>query len=157
MEKDEPFWKNAFRKIEELLKNPIKLKNEDLLIDLQDSELPVVKKNQEIKEKFKAKSSELNKKYTNYKPEIVLILQESKRLMKRKRFINRTPSPYLKSIKKSFFQDDRGFDSFQKNFKDNEGVSGNLHLPKIVKSGRLEKMSIKMRNDQVRSKIFNLK
>ncbi len=155
MEKEEPFWKHAFKKIEELLKNPIKLKNEDLLIDLQDFETPAVKKNYKIKEKFKTKSSELNKKYTNYKPEIVLVLQQSRRLMKRKRFVNRTPSPYLKSMKKSFFRDDRGVDDIKKNFEDFPGRSGILHLPKIVKSGRIEKVSVNLRNCEGRNKIFN--
>lgn len=153
MDNEEPFWKNALRKIEDLLNNPIKLKNEDLLVELTEDLSPVsIKKS--MKPRFIAKPSDFNKKYTNYKPDIVEVLEGSKRLMKTRRYVNRTPSPYFRVKQTSFFKDRGASGTLHGKFGGSFSKVGFFQLPKISKSGRVDKSSVKMRNEEKNGKIF---
>ena len=94
MENQDSFWRDASRKIDYLLKNPIKLNNSDLLQDnLEDAKVSLHQDNE--KPHYKSKISAFNIKYTNYKPLFVSILKKSQRYITSKTRTERSPSPAL--------------------------------------------------------------
>ena len=73
MDIKDSFWKEASKKVESLLQNPVKVNNEDLLInelkDLTSNSQQVISKT-----KYKTKASSFNNRYTNYKPVVMTVL-----------------------------------------------------------------------------------
>ena len=100
------FWREASMRIENLLHNPIKLQNEDLLIEYPEDP-PVASKMMKSIEKYKSKFSSFNSKYTNYKPQVMNILKNSEKISVYHRMRSqKTPSPRLIFKNKLPYQDD---------------------------------------------------
>lgn len=90
------FWKEASLKIDGLLKNPVKLKNEDLLIE-QLEDISSISFTKQISCNYKSKFSSFNNKYTNYKPLFMTVLKNSQNILVHNRMrIGRSPSPMPK-------------------------------------------------------------
>lgn len=144
MELNESFWKEAALKIENLFINPIKFNNEDLLQEVNqevNKDLKTLSPTNTQQPKFNSKYSELSNKYTNYKPEIILILKASQKLSRNKRLINRTPSPIfsLKSKSPVIFQD------FEQSLEIFGQRAGFYKLPRILNPVKLKNFIIKVR------------
>ena len=140
MELNDSFWKHAALKIENLLINPLKLNNEDLLQEVnEDQNIPSPTDTQHPK--YNSKHSELSNKYTNYKPQIISILKASQKLSRNKRSINRTPSPifFLKSKSPENFPD------FEQSLEIFGQRAGFYKLPKILNPVKLKNFILKVR------------
>lgn len=140
MELNESFWKEAANKIDNLFLNPIKLNNEDLLQEVQEVSQATSSSNIQ-QPKFHSKYSELNNRYTNYKPEIISILKASQRLSRNKRQKNRTPSPIFSLKSKNA----ENFSDFEQSLEIFGQRAGFYKLPKIQNPAKLKNFIIKVR------------
>lgn len=93
---EDNFWKEASMKIDSLLNNPVKLKNEDLLIE-QLEDISNISFTKQVSCNYKSKFSSFNNKYTNYKPLFMTVLKNSQNILVHNRMrIGRSPSPMPK-------------------------------------------------------------
>jgi hypothetical protein len=131
------FWKEASRQIEDLLINPIKLKNEDLLIEgLQDygpSNLISISRSRLI-----TKTSSFNSRYKNYKPLFMTVLKNSDRfsVLSRKHF-ETTPSPI--NLYKRHLVSDYQRAKYSSNCLEVNGRKAAVSfLPRIIPPGKIK-------------------
>jgi hypothetical protein len=104
MDRKEGFWKEASKKIDFLLSNPIRFHNEDLL--QQHIEEPRVFTSKEaLHSPYKAKFSSFNSRYTNYKPAVMKILNNSRKFIVSRSRYGRSPSPFVRRININDFSD----------------------------------------------------
>ena len=71
------FWKKATNTLEDMLKNPLKYNNNDLLLNLPDDESPF--KALPTPSPMRLKSSSLDTSYKTYNPRITMLIEKAKR------------------------------------------------------------------------------
>lgn len=145
MEKQESFWKEASRKIELLLKNPIRINNEDLLIeDLEEPSLSTTVTTS--KPKYMSKHSAFNSRYINYQPAVMSILKNSQKLSAANRFrTERTPSPFTKRYNKLTPLDENLLDKTSNYLEIYGQRAGFSFLPKLGNPTKVKSFILKVR------------
>lgn len=151
MDIKDSFWKEASKKVESLLQNPVKVNNEDLLInglkDLTSNSQQVISKT-----KYKTKASSFNNRYTNYKPVVMTVLKNSQKFsIYHKMRTEITPSPLFQAKNNQNYHPDENFDinfNFLEIFGQRAGFS---YLPKLSNPLKIKNFLIR-----VKEKYFNL-